>query len=284
MKLFIAGGCGFIGTNLIQYLLNHTDHTMVVYDDFSVGQWDFSAPYDKSRVTVTRGDICKQAHLQHWIQGCDVVINLAAQCGVQQSMTQPVQDVQVNVMGLVNLLHQAYLHKIPRVIHSSSFAVLTNRNVYGTSKLAGEYYCQLYSKLYHIDTVVLRYSNVYGPHSDHKTSVIAKWLRTYNDNKPLQIYGDGSQVRDFVYVGDVVETITHAVSAPLPTHHLVLPVCTGVGTSVKTVAEQISSNVEYTDMLPIGDGDSEIVDPLITREILNVGLDTTISEGLNKMM
>ena len=99
----------------------------------------------------------------------------------------------------------------------------------------------------------------------------------------LPVFGDGSQVRDFVFVGDVVEAFVHAIDVDLPKNHMVLPVCTGVGTAVKEVAQLISSEIVCGHELPVGDGDAVVVDPLVTRSVLQIGLDTNIMDGLNMM-
>jgi len=283
MNVFVAGGHGFIGTNLVKYLTDHTDHSVVVFDNFCMVSQMNIPVFRHKRVKVIQGDIQNSMMVKHWMKDCDVVINLAAQCGVQQSITDPVSDAHTNVVGLVNLLQWAHTYKISRFIHASSFAVHNTRSFYAVNKKMGEQYLQLFSELYAMETVALRLSNVYGPYSEHKSSVIAKWMRLRDKGEVLPVFGDGSQVRDFVFVGDVVEAFVHAIDVDLPKNHMVLPVCTGVGTAVKEVAQLISSEIVCGHELPVGDGDAVVVDPLVTRSVLQIGLDTNIMDGLNMM-
>jgi len=272
-KVVVLGGCGFIGRNLVTHLLDVGKYSITIVDNLSVG-----APFVSDAKMIV-GDIRTITQLD-----ADVVINCAAQCGVQQSMQDPKKDMETNVGGIVNLLQLSVKHTVKRFIQLSSFAVLTNRSFYGLSKQVGELYCQMFSKIFGIETVVLRLSNVYGPYSEHKSSVIAKWVRQRKQGQPISVWGDGTQTRDFVFVGDVVETIEKAIATPLPKKHMVLPVCTGVDTMVQTVADSISNKQVVTNELPVGDGNCVVVDPLVTRELLGVGLHSLVCEKVMELI
>lgn len=271
-KVMITGGCGFIGRNLVEYLEKQGGYDITIIDDLSMGtQFQTKAAVSVEDIyTVSKLDV-------------DVVVNCAAQCGVQQSIRQPMDDVETNVGGLVNLLEKARDGKVQRFIQISSFAALNPVTPYGLGKWVGERYCQLFSELYGLETVVLRLSNVYGRYSDHKTSVVAKWIRQRKQGESLTVYGDGNQVRDFICVDDVVRAIAQAMMVCLPEKHMVLPVCTGVATRVKDVAGLISDRIKFVPR-PDGDVSGCAIDPLVGNVLLNVCAATSVKDGIRGLV
>ena len=272
MKVLVAGGCGFIGRNLVEYLEKKDGYDISIVDNLITGS------QFQTGATVFHEDIMNVQHIS-----ADVVVNFAAQCGVQQRIANPVNDVWTNVLGLANLLWRAKQAGVKRFVHISSFAVLAGGSPYALSKWVGERYCQLFSELYGLETVVLRLSNVYGPGSEHKSSVIAKWMQQHSEGKALTVCGDGSQTRDFLFVGDVVQAVEAALTVNLPEKHMVLPVCTGMQTSVQDVAHLISDRVTFVPR-PSGDVDRVVVDPLVGNEILGVSASTCLEDGIKKML
>lgn len=236
MKWLITGGCGFIGTNLIRRLLEEDggDHSIRVYDNLSVGGRDDlekiasfeevspDAPGDvpDAGVELVVGDIRDTDATQRAAAGADVIVHLAAQAGVPTSIEDPRYDFEANALGTFNLLEAARCQDVDRFVFASSAAPIGDceppihedmsckpKAPYGASKLAGEGYCSAYHGTFDLDTVALRFGNVYGPRSGHKSSVVAKFIRRALEGKTLEIYGDGAQTRDFIHTDDLTRAI-----------------------------------------------------------------------------
>lgn len=209
MKYLVTGGCGFIGTNLVQHLLA-AGHRVKVMD------WE---PKNASIVGVSTTDV-RDPIATILTAGADVVIHLAAQSGVAPSIEEPKLSHDHNVDGTLNMLQAAVDGGVKRFIFASSGTVLGNEDPpfrenmitrptspYGADKLAGEAYCNAFYHSYGLETVVLRFSNIYGPWAWHKNNLFVKFIKAALKDKPLHIYGDGHQTRDFLYVKDLVEAI-----------------------------------------------------------------------------
>jgi UDP-glucose 4-epimerase len=185
-----------------------------------------SSVLSPDQVELIVGDILDADLALRAAQGTDVIVHLAASTGVDQSVQDPRKDCETNVIGTLNYLEAARHNKVKRFIFASSGAPVGECDPpiheevvphpvspYGASKLAGEAYCSAYFRTYGIDTVALRFGNVYGPLSSHKNSVVAKFIRQAIDGEILEIYGDGNQTRDFIYVDDLVRAIRSAAHA-----------------------------------------------------------------------
>lgn len=236
MKWCITGGCGFIGSSLIRRLQAMGGQKIRVLDNLSVGSREDllqAAPYvemdfrslpefcdQQVPVVLIVGDIRSQEVLNMSAIGADVMVHLAANTGVQPSIHDPRRDCEMNVVGTLNALEAARNAQVGRFVFASSGAPVAGnpppihervppRPVapYGASKLAGEGYCSAYFNTFGLETVSLRFGNVYGPYSSHKSSVVAKFIRTAIAGEKLEIYGDGDQTRDFIYVDDLIDAI-----------------------------------------------------------------------------
>lgn len=275
MKWLITGGCGFIGTSLIRALKAQGGHYIRVLDNLSTGtRADLSLVADfseKSGVDLTEkagkvelvvGDILDETITQVVANGVDVIVHLAANTGVGPSVVDPRRDCMANVLGTFNMLEAARHNQISRFIFASSGAPAGEVeppiheelpphpvSPYGASKLAGEGYCSAYKHSFGIDTVALRFGNVYGPGSVHKNSVVAKFIREALEGETLEIYGDGTQTRDFIYIEDLTKAITLAAIEQ------------GIGGETF----QIASNRETT----IGEIAEQLVDILRQKGIQN---------------
>ncbi len=224
MKILITGGCGFLGTNLARYLTNQ-GYEVRILDNLSTAfpSWRCSKSTPDSRlpkVDLLKGDIRDRETVNNAVAGINAVIHLAALTSVVESVDNPENTWENNVGGTLNLLEACRRHDIKRFIFASSNAVAGEQlppidenkipqplSPYGASKLAGEALCSAYWHSFGIKTLSLRFANLYGPFSDHKTSVIALFLKWIREAKPLIIYGDGEQTRDFVHVDDVCQAI-----------------------------------------------------------------------------
>ncbi len=235
MNWLITGGCGFLGRNLIKSLLDEgRDISIRIIDNLSVGSFEdlsyatdnavevsmADANWNKKEIQLVVGDIMDEKLALEITKGANVIVHLAANTGVGPSVENPRMDCVTNVIGTFNYLEGCRINKVKRFVFASSGAPIGECippiheelpchpvSPYGASKLAGEAYCSSYNKTFEVDTVALRFGNVYGPGSTHKSSVVAKFIRQVFAGETLEIYGSGKQTRDFIYVGDLVRAI-----------------------------------------------------------------------------
>ncbi|AOW21174.1 NAD-dependent epimerase/dehydratase family protein [Urechidicola croceus] len=231
----ITGGCGFIGKIFIKHLKSiNPNFSIRVIDNLKVGtreelsfSGDFEEVSDANNLKWESGitqliveDILEYNKLLKITSGADVIIHLAANTGVLPSVEDPKMDFENNVIGTFNLLETCRINKIKKFVMASSGAAAGEvtppiheevcahpTSPYGASKLVGESYCSAYYNSYGVNTVALRFSNVYGPGSTHKNSIVAKFTKRAINGEVLEIYGDGSQTRDFVYTEDLLNAI-----------------------------------------------------------------------------
>lgn len=215
MQILITGGAGFIGSNVVRQCLA-MGCRVVVLDNLSSGY----AQNLFSEAEFIEGDIRDASAVERAIEGCEVVLNLAASVGNKRAIDHPVVDSDVNVLGLLQILEAARRHGVKKVVQSSSAGIFGELKTlpieenhpqdpdtpYGVSKLAGEKHCLAYNKLYGMENVCLRYFNVYGPHQrfDAYGNVIPIFATRALNDEPITIFGDGKQTRDFVHVNDIV--------------------------------------------------------------------------------
>jgi UDP-glucose 4-epimerase len=243
LRVLVTGGCGFIGANLVR-LLAAEKHAVTVLDNLSTGRSEYLTDIG---LDVVNADILDYEAIRALVAGHEAVVHLAAQTGVPGSVADPRRDCQVNVIGTLNVLEAARKTSVRRIVFASSNAPLGRQtppatedkaplpvSPYGASKLAGEAYCLAYHGSWGLQTVVLRFGNVYGPFSAHKHSVIAEFMRAARTRKGVTINGDGSQTRDFIYVADLCRAITLALASKVAGE--VFQIATGVETSIKHLA------------------------------------------------
>ncbi len=259
-RILVVGGCGFIGLNLVENLLNETDYQIVVLDNLYTGRKSFldqiSASFE-NRVNFIEGDITNQEDVDNAVKGCSQVINLAAQVGVMESIKNPVLDANINILGTINLLNSCVSNNVKKFISASSAAPLGKQSPpvnekslplplspYGASKLASEAYCSAFSECYQIDTTILRFSNVFGPKSIGKTSVLSVFLKKIIDGKDIVIYGDGTQTRDFIHVKDICQAIVLSLEKKSNESYCLFQIGTGIETSVNNFFDYISHVME----------------------------------------
>ena len=219
--MLVTGGAGFIGVNLGRLLAAAGART-IAYDSFVTGRVSDAeaAGYDD----IVAGDIRDADALASAARGVDAIVHLAARTGVVDSVEDPRGDAEVNVMGTLNALLAARDGGAGAFVFASSGAPLGSveppgheglaprpLSPYGASKLAGEGLCSAFSGSYGISATALRFTNVYGPFSYHKGSVVALCLKRIMDREPLVVYGDGEQTRDFLYVDDLCAAVVAAI-------------------------------------------------------------------------
>lgn len=248
MKILITGGCGFIGSNLAEEL--STKHEVVIIDDLSTGR-EMNIEY--LGVELVRGSITDPDLLKKNFRDVDYVFHQAALPSVQRSIEDPMRTNEVNVRGTLNVLIAARDAGVKKVIYASSSSVYGDtpelpkkedmkpdpKSPYAVTKLTGEYYCGIFNEIYGLETVSLRYFNVYGPRQDPSSdyaAVIPNFVNRVLDGKPPIVHGDGEQTRDFTFVRDVVQANILAMETDAAG---VFNVATGKRISVNDLADMI---------------------------------------------
>jgi UDP-glucose 4-epimerase len=242
MKVLITGGGGFIGVNLIETLLEKTESEINILDNFTTSDDGMLEKVvgNSKRVKIFRGDIREVDDIKEAMEDCTSVVNLAAQAEVLHSIEDPYFDMDLNVKGVINILSASVDQGVKKVVHASSNALLGEGKLplneesvpqplspYGASKLAGEGYLSAWAASYGLNTVALRFSSVYGPKSIQKGSAIAKFIKQIIDGEQVEIWGDGSQTRDLVYVKDIANAIYLCIVTDLPNKYEVIHIGTG---------------------------------------------------------
>jgi UDP-glucose 4-epimerase len=224
-RVLITGGCGFVGSNLTRAIVARgRADSLVVLDDETMG-----SPRDLPEVALEyhKGDIRDLDLVSRVVKGCDTIIHLAANTRVIESIEDPTLNFEVNVRGTFNVLLAARDAGVRRVVMASTGGAILGdveppvhegmvpqpAAPYGASKLAAEGYGHAFAGSYGMQITALRFSNVYGPRSYRKGSAVAHFFKQILDGKPIVVYGDGSQVRDFVFVGDLCRGILQAIDA-----------------------------------------------------------------------
>lgn len=321
MRWLITGGCGFIGRNVIARILREPGTRIVVQDNLSANalsdleavsevgglrlleeaQEQWRAPVGTVEVRV--GDVRDAALVARTAAGADIVLHLAANTGVQPSIDNPRLDCETNVIGTLNVLEGARQAGGSRVLFASSGAPAGDctppihegvlhrpLSPYGASKMAGEGYCSAYANAFGLEPVVLRFSNVYGPYSGRKGSVVAKFIRMAMAGEILEIYGDGAQTRDFIFVEDLVEAIVRAAVQP-GIGGETFQIGTGQETSVNELVTLLNEGLRRSGMPEIrtafgdrrvGDMVRNYTDPSKAARVLGWRTRHSLPEGLER--
>ena len=223
----VTGGAGFIGSHVVDRLIQDK-YEVIVFDNLSQGlNENIEGHLDNPQFTLQKEDIKNKDKINNALIDAYAVINLAAIVSVIRSIQEPELVHNINVTGNLNLLNTSLKQNVKKFIFASSAAIYgANENLplkidypfnplspYAASKVAGEAYCQAYHETYGLNTIILRFMNIYGPRSiGIYSGVITKFSEAITKKKPLTIYGDGEQTRDFTYVTDAVDTILLALN------------------------------------------------------------------------
>lgn len=257
-KCLVTGGAGFIGSHVVDALIA-AGHAVYVIDNLSTGQKANIHP----RATLYKADITSYTAIENFFEGMDVVFHLAALARIQPSIVDPLPSHAANVTGTLNVLQAARTHKVPKVIYSASSSVYGDqemlplhedmtpcpKNPYAMQKLIGEQYCKLFSALYGVSTVCLRYFNVYGPRQlvdGPYATVVGIFLAQKAAGIPLTIVGTGEKRRDFTHVKDVVRANIAAWESAASGGEII-NIGTGENFSINEVAALIGGPTVHID-------------------------------------
>ncbi|HBQ95282.1 MAG TPA: epimerase [Sulfobacillus sp.] len=297
MRLLVSGGAGFIGAHVVFQAL-HAGHEVTVLDNLSSGCLN-NLDKVKEDVRFIKADIRNVDVLHQAVSHIDIVYHLAASVGMQRSIDNPFLDSDINVMGTLNILEASRKHGVAKVVLASSAGILGESHQlplsenhpkdptspYGVSKMAAEAMTLVYNRIYGLPTVALRYFNVYGPlqRFDAYGNVIPIFAQQILKQEPLNIYGDGGQTRDFVYVGDLARATVMAgtMDKALGVYNI------GSGTSISIndlvhVMQDVFEGGVPVRYLPVKLGDVRHSLASIDRAItdLNYHVTTSLPDGL----
>jgi len=298
--VLVTGGAGFIGSNLVRALLERGDEVRIL-DNFSTGS---RSNLEQLDVEVVEGELRSYERVHNAVQGVEVVYHLGALGSVPRSVQDPLTSSAVNIEGTLNVLLAARDEGVRRIVFSSSTSVYgSSRELptredcppdpispYGVAKLAAERYCISFSRVYaSLETVVLRYFNVFGPRqspSSQYAAVVPLFISAIADGRPVTIYGDGEQSRDFTYVDNVVAA-TIAAAGAAGASGRVFNVAAGAPATVNhvadTIGEILGKPVEKVQA-PSRPGDirDSWADLSASREVLGYDPSVSLEEGLRR--
>ena len=298
-RYLVTGGAGFIGSHIVRRLVSEGAEVRVV-DNLSTGLAERLDDVRES-VDLVRGDLANQQVSEEAVQGIDCVLHQAAVPSVQRSVSDPVGTNRANVTATVNLLESCRKAGVRRVVYAASSSAYGDTEVlpkteqmpanplspYALQKWVGEHYCKLYHSLYELETVSLRYFNVFGPaqdpHSEY-SAVIPKFINAMLVKKPITVYGDGEQSRDFTYVENVVEANVMALQASAAPGNVCNIGCgerVTLNTLIRLLEEimGVKAEVDYADPKP-GDVRHSLADITAARRLLGYAPKVWLKEGL----
>lgn len=300
----ITGGCGFIGSHIAEALV-HAGQRVTVFDNLSTGKMANIHPI-ADKIHFIHGDIRDVEALHSAMHDVTHVFHEAALVSVFISVDKPEQNHEINTTGTLNVLRAARANGVKRLVMASSSAVYGNNpalpktesmlpeptSPYAAAKISGEYMLRVYAELYGIETVSLRYFNVYGPRQDPTSpysGVISIFSRAVQEALPVTIYGDGLQTRDFVFVHDVVHANLLAMESPNAGHGEAFNIGTGHVTSLIDLLNAISGILK-TPVTPLfepvrtGDVRHSVADISKARRVLDYTPEFSLEEGLALLM
>jgi UDP-glucose 4-epimerase len=254
-KVLVTGGAGFLGSHLVPRLLER-GHSVTVLDNLSAGKLEnLDGVLDHPKLVFQRGDILDKTLPNEVFDGVESIIHLAALIDISASVVNPCQNHEVNVDGTFNMLHAAIKHNVKKFVFASSTSIYGDVKTlpvqensaprpispYAASKVAGEAYCSAFANCFGLETIVLRFFNIYGLRSENSpySGVITKFLRRILNGDILTIDGDGEQTRDLIHISDIVKAVVLALEQE-GLKGEVFNVCTGVPTSINQLMNALS--------------------------------------------
>ncbi len=300
MKFLVTGGAGFIGSHIVEELLKGGEKVRVL-DNFSTGKRENIAPFLKE-IELIDGDIRNPEVVKKAMKGVDYVLHQAALPSVSRSIKDPITTNEVNVLGTLNILMAAKEAEAKKIVYASSSSVygdtpqlpkredagVSPLSPYALSKLAGEEYSRLFTSLYGLEIVILRYFNVFGPRQDPTSqyaAAIPKFISSMLKGKRPTIYGDGEQSRDFTYVLNVVNANLLAITSK--TKEGIFNIACGERIAVNELVKNLNG-IMNTDIKPLHTnprpGDVRHSQAVISKakEALGYKVEVDFEEGLRK--
>lgn len=297
MKYVITGGAGFIGSNIVDELIN-TNHEVIVIDNFSSG----SKENCNNKAKYYHYDISDSKNITKFIEifkGVDTIFHCAAVARVQPSIKDPIFYEKNNTMGTLNILQSAVEAGVKKIVYSSSSSVYGDTTIlpvkedstinplspYGAQKYYGEILCKTFSSIYDIQTISLRYFNVYGEKQSVDGAyalVIGIFMYQKFNNLPLTIRGDGSQKRDFTYVGDVVHANILAAQSKRKFQGVVVNIGNGDNKSVNDIAQAVGGKTTHVE--PVIEPKETLADNRLAKKILGWKPTTNVIDWINNYL
>ncbi|QZI67916.1 NAD-dependent epimerase/dehydratase family protein [Pseudomonas protegens] len=302
-RILVTGGAGFIGSHLVDALLAK-GYGVRVLDDLSTGKVS-NLPMDNPQLQLVVGDVADAAALAEAMHGCGAVVHLAAVASVQASVEDPVRTHQSNFIGTLRVCEAMVAAGIRRVVFASSAAVYGNNGEgtpidedtpkspltpYAADKLASEYYLDFYRRQHGLEPVILRFFNIFGPRQDPSSpysGVISIFSERAKRARPITLFGDGGQTRDFVYVEDLVKILVQGLEHPAPAAD-----ATNVGLSGVTTLNDLIAALEQISGQPLnvshgaarsGDIRHSKADNRRLLQRFDLGTPTSLTEGLARL-
>ena len=296
-KIAVTGGAGFIGSNLVERLLSK-GHEVTVVDDLSTG---LKSNLDLNKITFHELSLTDRVGLAKSLNGVDAIVHLGARGSVPRSLKNPIATHDVNATGTLNVLEAARTSGA-QVIFSSSSSVygrngqlpkdesmwLSPLTPYAASKLAAEGYVQAYGAAYEVPVTLLRFFNVFGPKQrpDHEyAAVLPKWIWKAMNNEPIDVYGDGSQTRDFTYVRTVLDVIEDAINRGVRTEGAV-NLAYGNRISLLTTIDLLKGHFSDLKVNFLGDRPGDVKnsqnDPVLLKKLFPSVVPTEFEVALNE--
>lgn len=279
MKILVTGGAGFVGSNLVDSLLE-TEHRVSVIDNLSTGKKE----YINKKTKFYCADILDDINFIFKKEKPEIVIHAAAQVMLRESIKNPIHDAKTNILGTLNVLEACRKNNVKKIIYTSTGGArvgepeylpvdekhpINPSSPYGISKHTAEHYIQMYTQLYGLEHLIFCFGNVYGPRDDSKTGrVISTLIEKMINGESPTIYGDGNQTRDFIYVSDLAKFITNSLEKN-PKHKL-FHLANGVQVSVNEIFNELKRLLDFK-------GKANYVEA-IKGEIRDIVLDTTLAQ------
>lgn len=301
-SFLVTGGAGFIGSNIVEELVR-LGHSVRVLDNFSTGKRHNIEPFH-DKIELIEGDIRDEEICRLAMKDIEYVLHQAAMPSVPRSLAEPVITSEVNIMGTVKLLTAAAKANVRRFVYAASSSAYGDQSLpvknelllprplspYAAAKLAGEYFCHAYSQSMGLETVGLRYFNVFGPRQDptsQYSAVIPLFITAIMENRSPTIYGDGTQTRDFTYAANNVQANILAATTRKPVAGKIINIACGTSFSLldllKDINQALGKNIEPI-FAPARKGDVKhsLADISIAREMLNYEVNVDFNEGIKR--
>jgi nucleoside-diphosphate-sugar epimerase len=300
----VTGGAGFIGSNIVEYLLSQ-GATVRVVDNFATGKRENIAPFLDS-IDLVEGSICEDEICRRACDGIDYVLHQAAIPSVPRSIAEPVSTTFNNVLGTVQMLNAATSAKVRRFVYAASSSAYGDQDIpakvesllprplspYAAAKLSGEYFCRAYAATMGLETVALRYFNVFGPRQDptsQYSAVIPKFITAALEGQQPVIYGDGTQSRDFTFVWNNVRANVLAAHSTKPVAGLMMNIACGASYTLLDLIAGINAALG-SEITPIfaerrsGDVLHSLADITRARDLIGYEVEIDFHEGLRQVI